>query len=138
MRINGFKLYGGATITRAVDGAGQVYIACCARHIASDKFGFWIFRNGQPLPIEPFCTGRGSINNAGIWIAWTNEDYFEGQIPGFVPYPAAGQGPAGPQGPKGDPGPQGPAGPAGEGGGALAPADRTALDRLKSWLGIGQ
>ncbi len=70
------------------------------------------------------------------------------------PYTLGGQGPAGPQGvagPKGDtgaqgaqgiPGPQGAQGqqgipgPAGSGGGALAPSDRTALDRLKAWLGI--
>ncbi len=130
MQITGFDLYGGATITRAVDGAGQVYIACCAKRLADSKFGFWIFKNGQPLALTPFCSGRGSINNAGVWIAWNNEDYFDGQIPGFVPYPPAGQGPAGPQGAPG------PVGPAGEDGGVLELSDRAALDRLKAWLGI--
>lgn len=134
-QINGFDLYGGATITRAVDGAGQVYIACCAKRLSDQKFGFWIFKNGQPLNITPFCEGRGSINNAGIWIAWDEEDYREGQIPGFVPYPPAGQGPAGPQGPQGPPGPQGPAGPAGSGGGLTARYTE-ALERLCVWLGI--
>ena len=116
-----------------------MYIACCAKRLSDSKFGFWIFKNGQPLSLTPFCGGRGSINNAGVWVAWDNEDYREGLIPGFVSYPPAGQGPAGPVGPQGlqgVPGPVGPQGPAGDGGGALAPSDRSALDRLKIWLGI--
>ena len=59
-------------------------------------------------------------------------------VPGFVPI-ASGAGPAGPpgpQGPQGVPGPKGDKGDPGTGGGALDPADRTALDRLKAWLGI--
>ena len=155
MRISGFKLYGGATVTTIIDGSGAEWIACCARKLSNDTFGFYLFRNRAEVPYQPFCTGRGSINGGGKWIAWTDEDFYEGQIPGFVPYPAAGQGPAGPQGPKGDtgaqgakgatgpqgpqgvPGPAGPQGPAGSGSGALEPSDRTALDRLKAWLGIG-
>jgi hypothetical protein len=87
MRITGFELYGGATITRAVDGAGHLYIGCCARRTSDQLFGFWVFRDGVPLELETFCTGRGSINNAGVWVAWTNKDYYIGQIPGFVPHP---------------------------------------------------
>lgn len=88
MRITGFELYGGATITRAVDGAGTLYIGCCARRLSDQAFGFWVFRDGQPLELEVFCTGRGTINNAGVWIAWTNKDYYLGQIPGFVSHPS--------------------------------------------------
>ncbi len=106
MQFSGFELYGGATISRAVDGAGQVYIACCARRLSDQKFGFWIFKNGQPLALTPFCTGRGSVNNSGVWVAWTDKDYYEGQIPGFVGYPAA-TGIPGPQGPQGIQGVQG-------------------------------
>lgn len=135
-QITGFKLYGGATVTTIIDGSGAEWIACCATKNATSKFGFYLFRNRQEVPYAPFCTGRGSINGGGKWIAWTDLDFYTGEIPGFVPYPPAGQGPAGPQGPQGVPGPQGPAGPAGDGGGALAPSDRTALDRLKAWLGI--
>jgi hypothetical protein len=87
--IQGYKLYGGATITRAVDGAGAEYIACCANRLADNKFGFYIFKGGQPLQLTPFCSGRGSINNAGVWVAWEDEQFFEGQIPSFAPYVAS-------------------------------------------------
>ena len=163
MNVPGYKLYGGATITRAVDGANNVYIACCAERLSDSRFGFYIFLNGQALPIAPFCSGRGSINNAGVWIAWEGSSYFEGQIPGFVPYPPAGQGPMGPVGPQGPTGPQGPSGPTGpqgpagtpgpqgvtgpagpqgpEGsgggsGGTLSARYTEALERLCAWLGI--
>lgn len=144
MQISGFKLYGGATVTTITDGSGAEWIACCARKLSNDTFGFYLFRNRVEVPYQPFCTGRGSINGGGKWIAWTNEDFFTGQIPGFVPFPAAGQGtpgpvgpqgPAGPQGPQGVPGPQGPAGPAGSGGG-LSARYTEALERLCAWLGI--
>lgn len=143
--VPNFALYGGATITRSIDGAGNVYVCCCAKKNSTGVFGFYIFRNGIEVPYTPFCTGRGSANNSGWWIAWQDSNYFEGQIPGFVPYPPAGQGPAGPQGPQGATGPQGPAGPTGPqgpagpsgsgGGGELAADDRKALDWIKRWLG---
>lgn len=131
-QISGFKLYGGATVTTIVDGSGAEWIACCATKNATGKFGFYLFRNRVEVPYSPFCTGRGSINGGGKWIAWTDLDFFMGEIPGFVPYPS-NQGIPGPQGPQGVPGPQGPAG---TGGGGLDPKDRTALDRLRAWLGI--
>ena len=126
--LAGFEFYGGATVTTIIDGSGAEWIACCARKLSTGVFGFYLFRNGAEVPYQPFCTGRGSINGGGRWIAAKDKEFFTGPIPGWVPYPPPAPGPAGP------PGPQGPAGPAGDG--ALAPSDRTALDRLKAWLGI--
>lgn len=127
MQISGFKLYGGATVTTIIDGSGAEWIACCATKLATGKFGFYLFRNRVEVPYEPFCTGRGSINGGGKWIAWTDLDFFMGPIPGFVPYTTQ-------QGPKGDPGPAGPPGPAGTGG--LSARYTEALERLCAWLGI--
>ena len=138
-QITGFKLYGGATVTTIIDGSGAEWIACCATKVATNKFGFYLFRNRVEVPYEPFCTGRGSINGGGKWIAWTDLDFFMGPIPGFVPYPPAGQGPAGPagpQGPQGVAGPVGPQGPAGDGGGGLSARYTQALERLCAWLGV--
>ncbi len=104
--VAGFDLYGGATITRAVDGNGAEYIGCCARKLSNNVFGFYIFRNNIELPYVPFQTGRGTLNNDGHWIAWTDKTYATGAIPGFVPITAA-QGPAGPQGAQGEQGPAG-------------------------------
>jgi hypothetical protein len=134
MLIPGFDLYGGATISRAVDGAGHVYIACCAKKRANSLFGFYLFRDGIEVPYSPFCTGRGSINNAGVWVAWSGDQYFEGQIPGFTPY-AASAGPAGPQGPKGDKGDTGAQGPAGApGSGSGGGAFEAVRQAIKAWL----
>lgn len=83
----GFDGYGGATITRVVDGAGAEWIGCCARDGAG-KFGFRVFKNGVNVPIAPFCSGRGSINADGRWIAWEGSHHFSGSLPGFTPLPA--------------------------------------------------
>lgn len=82
--------YGGATVTLATDGANTEYIAFCARFLPTGVFGFYIInlRTMQQVPYTPFCTGRGSISNAGKWVAWTNKDYYKGFISGFAPYPA--------------------------------------------------
>lgn len=80
----GFDGYGGATITRVVDGAGAEWVGCCARDGAG-KFGFRVFRNGVNVPIAPFCSGRGSISADGRWIAWEGSRHFSGPIPGFAP-----------------------------------------------------
>lgn len=56
-------------------------------------------------------------------------------VPGWVPGPRGATGPVGPAGPAGPQGPRGPQGEPGSGG-ALDPKDRTALDRLRAWLGI--
>lgn len=148
-----YDQYGGATISGAIDGASVEYIAFCAKQLSSGVFGFYIINLStlQPVPYSPFCTGRGTINNAGRWYAWKDKDYFKGLIPGFTPYPDASAritalearivalearapvpGPVGPAGPQGVPGPQGPAGPAGDGGGGSD--ELRAL--LRTWLGI--
>jgi hypothetical protein len=100
----GYGEYGGATRSTAVDGNSIRYRACCANGpvgaypLRPVKFGFSIFAE---LPDHswrevaywtangsvPFCTGRGSINPQGDWIAVINEngnDTF-GKIPGWVP-----------------------------------------------------
>lgn len=147
-----YDQYGGATVTVAVDGASVEYIAFCAKQLSDGVFGFYIINLAtlKPVPYSPFCTGRGTINNAGRWVAWRDKDYFRGLIPGFTPYPDASAriaaleariavleqrapvpGPAGPQGPQGVPGPQGPAGADGSGGGS-----DELRDLLRTWLGI--
>lgn len=145
MNIPGYAYYGGATTTGPfIDGDGWEYVAfCCHRLEGSNKvdFAFRIFKrlNGGPwinVPTQHVCTGRGSINGGGRWIAAEGSEFFFDVIPGWVA-PAAPAGPTGPPGPKGDPGPAGPQGPAGSAGdGAIGIGDREALDRLKIWLGI--
>ena len=138
----GFDLYGGATVTTITDGSGAEWVACCGRKKANTVFGFYLFRNGVEVPYTPFCTGRGSINGGGRWIAWEGAEFHSGPIPGFIPYPApigppGPQGPPGPVGPQGPPGPAGPQGPPGSAGdGAIGIGDREVLDRLKFLLGI--
>lgn len=80
----GYSAYNGATITRVVDKSGAEYIGACTKDGAG-VFGFRVFRNGVNVPLAPFCSGRGSINADGHWIAWEGAAYFTGIIPGFVP-----------------------------------------------------
>ncbi len=84
----GYDQYGGATITLASDGAGTKYVAFCAKRLSDSIFGFYIINLAtmQALPYSPFCTGRGSISNAGFWIAWKDKDFWWGVIPGFQGY----------------------------------------------------
>jgi hypothetical protein len=88
--FTGYTGYGGATITREIDYTKHVFIGCCAVK-GDDKttFGFHIFRDDIEVPYWnntaiPFCTGRGSINADGTWIAWRGNEHFEGLIPQFV------------------------------------------------------
>ena len=83
--FTGFEGYGGATITRVIDGAGAVWIGMCAKR--NGIFGFYVFKNGANVPISPFCSGRGSVSKDGTWIAWEGSQHFEGALPGFVPLP---------------------------------------------------
>lgn len=141
MQISGFKLYGGATVTTIIDGGGGEWIACCATKLSTGKFGFYLFCNRVEVPYSPFCTGRGSINGGGKWIAWTDLDFFTGNIPGFIPYPAA-TGVPGPQGMQGEQGIQGVPGPQGDKGDPGEPGVGGASDGLfeavrlaiKAWL----
>lgn len=84
----GFDQYGGATVTLASDGAAIKFVAFCAKRFSDNVFGFYIIdlATMQPVPYSPFCTGRGSISNAGFWIAWKDEDFWWGVIPGFTGY----------------------------------------------------
>lgn len=86
--FSGFEGYGGATITREVDGAGAVWIGCCAEP-SGGRFGFYVFKNGQNVPISPFCSGRGSISRSGTWIAWEGNTHHTGALPGWTPLSGA-------------------------------------------------
>jgi len=138
MQFPGFVFYGGATVTRVIDGAGVEWIGCCANKADKTAFGFYVFKRApggewQQVPLQQFCTGRGSISHQGQWIAAQDHDFVSGAIPGFTPIPA-GVGPRGPAGPQGVPGPAGPKGdpgPAGGGGSPLFEAMRVAI---KNWL----
>lgn len=81
--MQGFEGYGGATITRRIDGAGAEWIGMCAKR--DGVFGFYVFKNGANVPIAPFCSGRGSISRDGHWIAWDDNAYFTGALPGWAP-----------------------------------------------------
>lgn len=113
--MQGYDGYGGATITRVVDGAGAEWIGMCAKH--NDVFAFYVFKNGQNVPINPMCSGRGTISRDGTWIAWEGNQHFKGELPGFVPLPSGGP-----------PGPQGPAGPQGSGAITLLSAPVTSAE----------
>lgn len=89
--FQGYEGYGGATITRVIDGAGAEWIGCCAKH--NGLFGFYVFKNGVNVPISPFCSGRGSIERNGTWIAWESSTHHTGALPGFVPLPSGGESP---------------------------------------------
>ena len=85
--FQGFELYGGATITRVVDGAGAEWIGCTCRRLSDGRFGFTLFRNGVEVPYTPFCTGRGSVNADGHYIATDGKEYRTGAMAGFVALP---------------------------------------------------
>ena len=85
--LQGFDLYGGAAITRVVDGAGAEWIGCTGKN-ASGAFGFYAFKNGVNVPLTPFCSGRGTIGADGHWIAWEGAHFFTGALPGFVAFPS--------------------------------------------------
>jgi hypothetical protein len=84
----GYTGYGGATITRRTDGAHAEWIACCCKD-SIGRFGFFAFRNSQNVPLQPFCSGRGTIDDDGWWIAWEGSTKYQGQLPGWTPKPTA-------------------------------------------------
>ncbi len=137
MQIPGFQVYGGATYTRVYDGANYEYVACCAQELINGSrvnFGFYIFKRlgdgpWARVPLQRFCTGRGSISNGGKWVAVDQQDFYIDVVPGWVAPPA----PVGQPGPKGDTGATGPQGPAGAG---LSPRYVQALEKLCTLLGI--
>lgn len=90
MRIPGYTLIKGATITRAYDATGREFIGCVAQK-GDDKatFGFHIFAGGKDISYTPFCDARGSLTPGGLWIAFHEDgSYDAGAIPGFVSHPS--------------------------------------------------
>ena len=85
----GYEGYGGATITRRTDGANAEWIACCARG-PDGFFGFYAFKNGANVPLSLRVSGRGTIHDDGVWIAWEGSTKHQGQLPGWTPRPAGG------------------------------------------------
>jgi len=94
--IPGFKYYGGATVMRLSDANGVPFMSCCARKLSNGIFGFYIFKgpNLEEVPLTPFCTGKGSMNLGGWWVASSDNDtWFNGPIPGFAPHPVGNSDP---------------------------------------------
>lgn len=87
----GYEFYGGATVMRLADANGVPFMSCCAWN-AQRVFGFRIFKgpNLEEVPLTPFCTGKGSMNLGGWWVASTGKEWFSGSIPGFAPHPVGG------------------------------------------------
>ena len=79
----GYEGYGGATITRCIDGSGAEWIGMCAKQ--GSVFLFRVFKNGVHVPLSPTCSGRGSIHDGGYWIAWEGNTYHTGALPGWTP-----------------------------------------------------
>lgn len=86
----GNNQFGGADISLATDAKGTEFVAFTAREIATDIFGFviWNLSLNKKVPYQPFCNARGELNEAGQWIAWNNNDFHRGPIPGFAPFPS--------------------------------------------------
>ena len=87
--IPGYVIYG-ATITREFDGANNEYIGVYAKPTGG-TFRFCVFKNRVNVPLQSICTGTGSINSSGGWIAITEDngaagaEFHGGLIPGWVP-----------------------------------------------------
>jgi len=91
--IPGFKFYGGATVMRLSDANGVPFMSFCGRKLSNGIFGFYICKGPDlvEVPLTPFCTGKGSMNLGGWWVAASDNDtWFNGQIPGFAPHPVGG------------------------------------------------
>jgi hypothetical protein len=90
--INGHDFYGGATVMRLSDANGVAWMSCCTTRHSDNLFAFRIFKGADliEVPLSPICTGRGSMNLAGWWVAANGKEWFGGQIPGFAPHPIGG------------------------------------------------
>lgn len=89
--INGHEFYGGATVMRLADANGVPFMSCCTTRQSDKTFAFRIFKgvNLEEVPLSPVCTGRGSMNAGGWWVAALGKEFFTGPIPGFAPHPGA-------------------------------------------------
>jgi hypothetical protein len=100
-----------------------------------------MFKGNPPVevPLDPFCTGGGTMNLAGWWNAAKGKECLNGPIPGFAPHPVGGH----------DARVDALISQMGELGqriteietalanvGAIDPVDRVVLDRLRSFLNI--
>lgn len=88
----GYEFYGGATVMRLSDANGVPFMSCCAWN-TQKVFGFRIFKgpNLEEVPLTPFCTGKGSMNLGGWWVASKDKEWHSGPIPGFAPHPVGGR-----------------------------------------------
>lgn len=147
MFITGHEFYGGATVMRLADANGVPFMSCCTTRQSDKLFAFRIFKgpNLEEVPLNPVCTGRGSMNVGGWWVAALGKEFFTGPIPGFAPHPNAanfrdarvdalisqignlGQRIVEIERALGN---------ISQEPGALDPVDRVALDRLRAFLGI--
>lgn len=86
MKIPGFEFYGGVQPMRLSDANGVPHMSFCGWNEAR-LFGFWVVRgaNMENVPLFPFCTGGGTINLNGWWVAAMGKEWFNGPIPGFAP-----------------------------------------------------
>lgn len=95
--LPGYEVFGGATITREYDNErsvahphGNEFIGLTARRLSDKTFGFRIFKNRVEVPLQSFCTGRGSVSSDGNWIATTEDgpvpgsEFHGGTVPGWV------------------------------------------------------
>ena len=87
MFIPGHDFYGGATVMRLSDASGVPFMSCCTTRHSDGLFAFRVFKGAElvEVPISPVCTGRGSMNLGGWWVAANGKEWFNGQIPGFAP-----------------------------------------------------
>jgi hypothetical protein len=85
--IPGHDFYGGATVMRLSDANGVPYMSCNTTRHSDGLFAFRVFKgpNLEEVPLAPVCTGRGSINLGGWWVAANGKEWFNGPIPGFAP-----------------------------------------------------
>jgi len=82
----GYEFYGGVQPMRLTDANGVPWQCCCAWN-PERVFGFRMFKGNPPVevPLDPFCTGGGTMNLAGWWNAARGKECLNGPIPGFAP-----------------------------------------------------
>jgi hypothetical protein len=90
-----FLAYGGADFSSTHDAAGHLFFAAFAKP-PNGEYAFYIFKDGQPLPLSPRPVGRGQIQPefrmvggalhiVYTYIAGTNGVPMGGDVPSFAP-----------------------------------------------------